>query len=962
LTVNVGARTYSQDEAGGPLVGGRWFVRLILFLAILTLVLAPLSIIFPVPDAPIRLAVSVGTGIGYFAAAWLAGRGRRPSALIVTVTTLLATSLMNAESYRPYEAEALGVAVIAAALVLPALSRRSIWPALAAIGLATIAAMAISIFGAPAAPTGGNRVGVFVGSGIVLAVSLAFVGWTHVRLATALERARRARAELDASEERYRTLVETAPEGILMIDPATGRAISANRRAAELFGYASVADLIDVDPHDVMPERQPDGRLSRHVAQADIDAALVGQQVTSEVVYRRADGSMFTAEVRAGLAVIAGRTEVRLSLTDITERVAAQRARILSEQRFRSLFASSPNAVLVVAPDGRIVDASDRVADVLGYAVEVLRGRSVEDLVPLGSRERHVAQRASFDAQPTARPMGHGRKVSALRGDGRVIPVEVGLSWFDTDEGRFTTVVVVDVSARQAAERAVREATETIRAIFDASPAGIVVTGLDGTVRLWNRAMTRLTDVADIDAVGRPDPSVPEDRLTAVAEIRAAVARNQTVAGAEVVLTRPDDSRIQAVGSYGPLHDAAGEVVGVVGVFEDVTAMRTLEAQVNRKARLESVGQLAGGIAHDINNVLTAIGGFATLTLDDLDAGLPVDREAIATIAEGAARTSALTRQLLAFARRDVRPAETLSLGEAVRAVEPMLRGLIGEHIALEIATADRGHVRIAGSQVEQLVLNLVVNARDALAGGGTIRVDVANIRIGDDQIGSHLDVAAGPYVALTVTDDGIGMPPDVAERVFDPFFTTKGPDEGTGLGLATVHGIVTGAGGHIWVYSEEGVGTTFRILLPRTDEVPDQAKTGPRVSSRGNETILLVEDEDLVRVLASRVLERAGFRLLTAADADEALAVAAAHDGAIDLLVTDVIMPRVLGPELAEQLARLRPGLRVLFTSGYTAGGAGVTATLPARARFIDKPFSPSDLVAAVRAAIDDVAVQPLA
>jgi CheY-like chemotaxis protein len=228
-------------------------------------------------------------------------------------------------------------------------------------------------------------------------------------------------------------------------------------------------------------------------------------------------------------------------------------------------------------------------------------------------------------------------------------------------------------------------------------------------------------------------------------------------------------------------------------------------------------------------------------------------------------------------------------------------------------------------------------------------------VAVSDDAIGGHLEVKPGPYVALSVTDDGTGMSPEVAERVFDPFFTTKGPDVGTGLGLATVHGIVTGAGGHVWLYTAEGVGTTFRILLPQTAETLAEPRPRIRSPRTGTETVLLVEDEDIVRSLATRVLERAGFTVLAAAGASEAIEVAAGFDGRIDLLLTDVIMPGVLGPELAVRLAEARPGLRVLFTSGYTAGGAGVTASLPPDARFIDKPFSPPDLVAAVRAAIDD-------
>ena len=846
--------------------------------------------------------------------------------------------------------------MVAAVLVLPAAPRHLVIPTVAVVWLVgSIAIVAAEITRASINHSTAPYIDSIVTSMSVLALTLAIVAWTHDRLVAAIDEGNRIRSDLDASETRYRMLVETAPDGILIVDPITLQARAANRRAAELFGFESGEELLAAGPGAVFPDRQPDGRKTLDVAHALIDATLAGQQVVEEMVYRRKDGTLFTAEVRSALAETAGPPEVRLSLTDVSDRVAALRARDLIEARFRSLFASSPNAVLVVDTTGRILDASDRAVEIFGYSIATLRSLMVEELVPPADRERHRDLRQELHGSRVQHVSVAPRQVSAVRADGTVIPVEVGLSWFETSEGWFATAVVVDVSAQRASERAVKDAAETIRAVFDASPAGIAVTGLDGRVRLWNEAMAQLTGVPAAEAIGAIDPSVAVDRAASRAAIREAVAQNRTVTGADLILARSDGSTFPAVGSFGPLHDASDTVVGVVSVVEDVTAMRSLEAQVNRKARLEAIGQLAGGIAHDINNVLTAIGGFASLSLDDLDAGLPVDREAIATIAEGAARTSALTRQLLAFARRDIRPAETLLLGESVRAVEPMLRGLIGEHITLAIETTGDGHVRIASSQVEQLVINLVVNARDAMPGGGTIRVGVETIEIADGSIGGHTDVEPGAYVALSVTDDGTGMSPEVVERAFDPFFTTKGPDEGTGLGLSTVHGIVSEAGGHVWVDSEVGSGTTFRIILPEVHPAVHETRRDADIVDRGHETILLVEDEDVVRTLGIRVLERAGFRVLAAADAADAFSIAAGHEGPIDLLLTDVVMPRVLGPELARQLVLLRPGLRVLFTSGYTATGAGLTSSLPSDARFIDKPFSPSGLVSAVRAALDD-------
>ena len=941
-------------EPGSALFGGPWFYRFFLFLAIAALALAPAALVFPTIDANERLVEGLGAGIGFLVAAGLARSGRGRPAVAVAAATLLLEALLGALAPGRYAAEALGITVIATVLVLPATSRGRIVPALLIVGAIGSTAIAIDRLTSGGVDASPSPVGSVWSAVSVLAITLALVGWTHVRLGAAIAEARRARADLDASEDRYRTLVETAPDGIVIVNPATFRMRSANRRAAEIFGFRSAEELIAAEPMSLFPPTQPDGRGTAEAGRELVTRTLTGATVVRELVYQRADGTPFTAEIRSTLASIGGQEAVRLSVTDVSDRVAALRARDLTEARFRSLFASSPNAVLVVDAEGRIVDASDRAVDVFGYSTEVLRTLGVEDLVPPAERERHAGLREELHHGVAHPPVG-AREIEAIRADGSIIPVEVGLSWFETSEGWFATAIVVDVTARRASEQAVRDATETIRAIFDASPAGIAVTSLDGTVRLWNEAMERLTGFTADEVIGGPDPSVPASRTVARAAIRAAVAESRTVAGADLVLARSDGTTFPAIGSFGPLRDASGTVVSLVAVVDDVSAMRSLEAQVNRKARLEAIGQLAGGIAHDINNVLTAIGGFATLTLEDLDAGQPVDREAIETIAAGAARTGALTRQLLAFARRDVRPAETIHLGDVVRSVEPMLRGLIGEHITLETQTTGDGHVRVAASHVEQIVVNLVVNARDAMPSGGRIRIDVSSVGMNEPEvIGRHIDVAPGAYVALSVTDDGTGMPPEVAERVFDPFFTTKGPDEGTGLGLATVHGIVTGAGGTIWVYSEPGVGTTFRILLPEVDAAP--VAVGPPVDdpARGEETVLLVEDEDVVRSLACRVLERAGFAVLAVGDPEEALELAATHPGRVDLLLTDVIMPRIQGPELAERIAAVRPGLRVLFTSGYTAGGAGVTAAIPTDARFIDKPFTPSGLVAAVRAALD--------
>jgi CheY-like chemotaxis protein len=359
---------------------------------------------------------------------------------------------------------------------------------------------------------------------------------------------------------------------------------------------------------------------------------------------------------------------------------------------------------------------------------------------------------------------------------------------------------------------------------------------------------------------------------------------------------------------------------------------------------MEAIGQLAGGVAHDFNNILTVISGYVGVILAKLPANDPL-REFVGEISKSAERAAALTRQLLAFSRRALLEPKILDLNSLLTDSEKMIRRIVGEDIELTTALAPNLRpVKVDRAQMDQVILNLIVNARDAMPQGGKLTLETANITLDENYTRTRADTKTGPYVMLTATDTGCGMTRDVQEHIFEPFFTTKGMGKGTGLGLATVYGIVKQSGGHISVYSEVGLGTSFKIYLPSAGEkiaAPKAPAQSLKNIVHGRGTILLVEDEEAVRLFAEHVLCEAGYRVVTAADGEEALHLAEKLLGQINLLVTDVVMPRMSGRQLAENLTKLRPDLKILYMSGYTDDAVLRHGVLTAEAAFLQKPFS---------------------
>jgi len=428
---------------------------------------------------------------------------------------------------------------------------------------------------------------------------------------------------------------------------------------------------------------------------------------------------------------------------------------------------------------------------------------------------------------------------------------------------------------------------------------------------------------------------------------------------AEHRIIRPDGSNRLVQQQAELITDPLGTAVRMVGTIQDITDVRHLEEQLRQSQKMEAIGRLAGGIAHDFNNLLTGIIGYSDLLLSSLNSNEPA-RQDLQEIKKAGERAASLTSQLLAFSRRQMLQPSVLDLNKVVVNLDKMLRRLIAEDIELVTRLASElGHVRVDPGQIEQIIMNLAVNARDAMLQGGKLTIETNNVELDEAYARRHVAVTAGHYVMLAVSDTGCGMDEETQSRIFEPFFTTKEAGKGTGLGLSTVYGIVKQSGGNIWVYSEPGQGTTFKVYLPYVDKLAE-AMEKPTIAAampHGSETILVAEDEETVRKLACQVLRNSGYQIIEVPNSREALLASERYEGPIHLLLTDVVMPQMSGRELAKRLTSLRPTMKVLYMSGYTDDAIVHHGILEPGLAFIQKPFTPGTLARKVREVLDAVA-----
>jgi two-component system, cell cycle sensor histidine kinase and response regulator CckA len=504
---------------------------------------------------------------------------------------------------------------------------------------------------------------------------------------------------------------------------------------------------------------------------------------------------------------------------------------------------------------------------------------------------------------------------------------------------------------RELEER--RRSEARYRDLFENASDLIATLDLEGRLTAVNAAFVRTTGYSRVELIGKPLAElVPDDGGDAHPAPAGRPNGDEETTVYEGELLARDGHRIQ-IEVASRLVFEQGQPVGSEAICRDITERRELEAQLRQAQRLEAVGMLAGGVAHDFNNLLTVISGYTETIREKAERGSEFE---LAQVAAAAERAKLLTRQLLAFSRRQVLQPRVLHLNEVIEGIEPMLARLIGDDVELSTSLdPELSLVLVDPSQLEQVLFNLVVNARDAMPTGGRLTIQSGNVELDEDYVAHHGESSAGAHVMLAVSDTGHGMDAETLERIFEPFFTTKPVGSGTGLGLATVYGIVKQSGGNVWVYSEPGKGTTFKIYLPVTDAVmAPEVERPTAASATGTETILLAEDDDSLRRLTEILLERRGYAVISARSSEEAVAMAAENVRRIDLLLTDLVMPRLSGAEVAQRVGELVPGIRVLFMSGYADDVVLRSGTLSASDAFLEKPFSANDLATKVRETLD--------
>jgi len=621
------------------------------------------------------------------------------------------------------------------------------------------------------------------------------------------------------------------------------------------------------------------------------------------------------------------------------ELVHARRGRLL-----RAIFETEPQCVKLLGSDGslRLMNpAGLRMIEADSF--EEVRGQSV---YPLVVEEYRAAFQALTERVFRGESASLEFRIVGLKGTPRWLEIQAVPLRDETGRVSALLGITRDITDRVLANAALRESEQNFRMLFEQATDGIFICDDDLRFLDVNPAACRITGytreelltlgVADMLAPGEPRlardlPGFSTGQVVTIE--RPALRKDGTRYIVEVTSKRLPDGRVQSF-------------------VRDITERTELQAQLLQAQKMESIGRLAGGIAHDFNNLLTIINGTADLAMAGLDSGHPL-RQDLEQIRHAGERAAAVTRQLLAMSRQQILRLEVLDLNAIIREMHGMLSLLVGEDITIELALAERlGPIKADQSQIEQVILNLAVNARDAMPEGGTLTIQTSDVVAG---LPEHHPLPPGPHVMLGVRDSGIGMDEAARKRVFEPFFTTKDVGKGAGLGLSTVYGMVKQMGGSVWVDSHPGEGTAFTIYFPRVETTTEPRAPAPAdADARSDETILLVEDEPGVRRLTKRILESAGYRVLTAANGAEALQLLERSADAIQLMLTDMVMPGMNGRELASRVARLRPEIKTLYMTGYTADALLRRGALDATSRVVTKPFTARDLRRHVREVLD--------
>jgi PAS domain S-box-containing protein len=636
-----------------------------------------------------------------------------------------------------------------------------------------------------------------------------------------------------------------------------------------------------------------------------------------------------------------------------------------------SILEAVPDAVAAVNQQGIIVQVNAQTEAMFGYTRDELIGQSIEILIPERQRKQHDSHRERFHSEPRIRRMGSGLDLNGRRRDGSEFPVEISLSPVQTGNGLMVLSAIRDISDRKRIEAELRRANEELdkrksrelrdsqnrlALIVDSSQDAIIAKSLQGIVTHWNKGAEEIYGYTAEEMIGRHMSLLaPEDRAHEIDEILQHIRKGERVGYFESVRVTKDKRKLNMSISVSPIYDEQGKVVGASTIARNITEQKKTEEQLQQSQKMEAIGRLAGGLSHDFNNLLGIVTACSELLRSRISG--PENAEYLDNIREAAKRGAALTRQLLAFSRRQPVQRQLLDLNQRLKEVRKLLTPLMGDDVELvDLPRSATAIVEADPGQIDQIILNLAVNARDAMPRGGKLIIETGVFDFDEAFAREHPGMNAGRYVMLAISDNGVGMDEATRIRIFEPFFTTKEIGKGTGLGLATVYGIVQQSGGHVWVYSEVGHGTTFKIYLPSAEKKLVAATEEPEdvlPPQRDGVTVLLVEDDAVMRRLTRKMLEEHGYRVLEAEDGNAAMKMISSAATKVDLLLTDVVMKGMTGPDLVLKVIESYPNMKIVYMSGYT--GELVTNQPGNGLRLLEKPFTRTMLLQSLDRALNE-------
>lgn len=750
----------------------------------------------------------------------------------------------------------------------------------------------------------------------------------------------------------YREIFEAVNDAIFIHDMTDGKILDVNRRTLEMYGYTK-AEILSLKIEDLSLGEPPYGKAE---AEKNIQRAGTGVPHLFDWLAKKKNGELFWVEVNLNIVTINDQKVVIAIVRDINERKTTEAALRFTQYAIDRTM----DQAFWLSEDGRFFYVNDAACRTLEYSREELMALSLSDIVP-GVTPQEFKQ-YWHDIQQKGSITFESMHLSK---NGRTYPVEIRATHVNFDGKDYSCIFATDISERKKMEQSLRESEGFLRTLLQTIPDLIWAKDPNGVFLTCNETFEQFYGAKEKEIVGKTDYDfVDEAQANFFREHdhKAAVAGKPTV-NEEWVTFASNGKNVLLETIKTPMLDDQGNLLGVLGVARDITERTRAEeekdrlsGQLQQAQKMEAVGRLAGGVAHDFNNMLSVIIGFCDIAMDDAELSGTV-LNALQEIMKAARRSVDVTRQLLVFARKQTISPEVVQLNDTIEELVRMIQRLIGEDLDLVWAPGkDVWKVKIDPSQINQIIINLCVNARDAMKDGGRITIETGNIEFDNEYCTHHLGCQVGEYVFMTVSDTGTGMDAETIEKIFDPFFTTKEAGQGTGLGLATVHGIVNQNNGFINVYSEPNRGTIFKIYLPRyadkNDRQAEKEQTIPYLG--GSETILVVEDEVAILTMSTMMLESLGYHVLTARKPRDAIHLVEKYKGTLHLLLTDVVMPEMNGRVLADRILSMQPGMATLFMSGYTANIIAHHGILSEGVSLVHKPFSKKELGARVREVLD--------